>query len=143
MDERTLAQLFRYDNDPVSLDAPIGEDGATTLADLVPSSASASPVDLVAQAMLGSHVELILGLLPKLNDGSSRCAMASIGASREHRLWWARSLTSPRQGATHRARRSNQAPPDAGGHRRQRTSRQLNGELDGATMRRRACSRQA
>jgi RNA polymerase sigma factor (sigma-70 family) len=65
MDERMLAQLFRYDNDPVSLDVPIGEDGGTTLGDLVPSSAWAAPVDLVSQAMLGSQVQRILGLLPE------------------------------------------------------------------------------
>ena len=65
MDEKTLAQLLRYDNDPVSLDVPVGEDGGTTLGDLVPSSAWAAPVDLVAQAMLGDHVQSILGLLPE------------------------------------------------------------------------------
>ena len=65
IDQKTLAELFRYDSDPVSLDAPIGEDGATTLGDLVPSSSSGSPIELVAQAMLASHVDVILGLLPE------------------------------------------------------------------------------
>jgi RNA polymerase sigma factor (sigma-70 family) len=65
MDERALAQLFRYDSDTVSLDAPVGDDGATTLGDLVASSPAGSPFDVVAQAMLGGHIDEILALLPE------------------------------------------------------------------------------
>ena len=65
MDERALAQLFRYDSDTVSLDAPVGDDGATTLGDLVASSPAGSPFDVVAQAMLGGHIVEFLALLPE------------------------------------------------------------------------------
>jgi RNA polymerase sigma factor (sigma-70 family) len=61
--ESTLAELLRYDTDVVSLDAAVGEDGATTLGDLVVNRSAEPPFELVAQAMLGDHIDAILGRL--------------------------------------------------------------------------------
>jgi RNA polymerase sigma factor (sigma-70 family) len=58
--EGTLAELFRLDADVVSLDAAVGEDGTTTLGDLVVNRSAESPFELVTQAMLGDHVDDIL-----------------------------------------------------------------------------------
>jgi RNA polymerase sigma factor (sigma-70 family) len=66
MGEAALAELFRCDSDTLSLDVAIGEDGAATLGDLVASSSAGSPFELVAQAMLGGHVEEILGRVSEL-----------------------------------------------------------------------------
>jgi RNA polymerase sigma factor (sigma-70 family) len=61
--EGALAELLRYEGDPVSLDAAVGEDGDTSLGDLVVNRSAESPFELVAQAMLGGHIGEFLGLL--------------------------------------------------------------------------------
>jgi RNA polymerase sigma factor (sigma-70 family) len=63
--ESALTELFLYDGDALSLDAAIGDDGSTTLGDLVAKSSDGSPFELVAQAMLGSHID---GMLEHLGD---------------------------------------------------------------------------
>jgi RNA polymerase sigma factor (sigma-70 family) len=63
IDESTLAELLHYDSDPVSLDASIGEDGDTSLGDLVVNRSAESPFEMVAQAMLGGHIDEFLGRL--------------------------------------------------------------------------------
>jgi RNA polymerase sigma factor (sigma-70 family) len=63
--EGALAELFRCDAEAVSLDAAVGEDGTTTLGDLVVNGAARSPFDLVAQAMLGGQIDEILRCLPE------------------------------------------------------------------------------
>jgi RNA polymerase sigma factor (sigma-70 family) len=63
MTEATLAELFRYDADPMSLDVAVGEDGDTSLGDLVVNRSAESPFDLVAGALLPEQVERFLALL--------------------------------------------------------------------------------
>ncbi len=60
MDEGALAKLLGYNADAVSLDVAIGEDGATTLGDLIVNRSAVSPFELTAQAMLGGHIDEIL-----------------------------------------------------------------------------------
>ena len=64
VEESALAELLRYDSDPVSLDAAVGEDGDTSLGDLVVNRSAESPFELVAQAMLRGHIDELLGCLP-------------------------------------------------------------------------------
>ena len=61
MDLGSLTELFRYDADAVSLDAVVGDDGSTSLGDLVVNRAAESPFELVARTMLSGHVAEILG----------------------------------------------------------------------------------
>jgi RNA polymerase sigma factor (sigma-70 family) len=63
IEESVLAELLHYDSDPVSLDAAVGEDGDTSLGDLVVNRSAESPFELVAQAMLGGHIDEFLGWL--------------------------------------------------------------------------------
>jgi RNA polymerase sigma factor (sigma-70 family) len=62
---RVLGELLRYDTDPVSLDALVGEDAATSLGDLVVDRSAEPPFELVAQAMLGGYLAEILGRVPE------------------------------------------------------------------------------
>ncbi|MGC8627802.1 MAG: sigma-70 family RNA polymerase sigma factor [Acidimicrobiales bacterium] len=62
-DESALAELLHYDSDPVSLDAAVGEDGDTSLGDLVVNRSAESPFEVVAQGMLGDHINQFLGRL--------------------------------------------------------------------------------
>jgi DNA-directed RNA polymerase sigma subunit (sigma70/sigma32) len=79
MEESTLTELFLYDSDAVSLDAAIGEDGSTTLGDLVARSSDGSPFELVAQAMLGSHID---GILEQLCEAERQVLLLRYGLDR-------------------------------------------------------------
>jgi RNA polymerase sigma factor (sigma-70 family) len=61
--EVALAELLRYDADPVSLDVSVGEDGDTSLGDLIVNHSAASPFDAVAGALLPAEVERFLSAL--------------------------------------------------------------------------------
>src|ERR1700761_364489 len=54
--EADLAELFRYDSDPMSLDVSVGEDGDTSLGDLVGNRSAESPFEAVASSMLPAEV---------------------------------------------------------------------------------------
>jgi RNA polymerase sigma factor (sigma-70 family) len=62
--EADLAELFRYDSDPMSLDVSVGEDGDTSLGDLVVNQSAESPFESVAGAMLPKEIERFLAKLP-------------------------------------------------------------------------------
>jgi len=62
IEESVLSELLHYDSDPVSLDAAVGEDGDTSLGDLVVNHSAQSPFEIVAQALLA----------PQINDFLSR-----------------------------------------------------------------------
>ncbi len=62
--EAELAELFRYDSDPMSLDVSVGEDGDTSLGDLVVNQSAESPFESVAGSMLPKEIEGFLGKLP-------------------------------------------------------------------------------
>src|SRR3984957_14986837 len=62
--ETALAELFRYDTDPMSLDVAVGEDGDTSLGDLVVNQSAESPFESVAGAMLPKEIERFLSKLP-------------------------------------------------------------------------------
>ncbi len=58
--ESGIAELFRYDSDPMSLDVAVGEDGDTSLGDLVVNRAAESPFEAVASSMLPDEVARFL-----------------------------------------------------------------------------------
>jgi RNA polymerase sigma factor (sigma-70 family) len=64
MSEAELAELLRYDADPMSLDVSVGEDGDTSLGDLVVNQSAESPFESVAGSMLPKEVEGFLSRLP-------------------------------------------------------------------------------
>ena len=64
MSEADLAELFRYDSDPMSLDVSVGEDGDTSLGDLVVNQSAESPFESVAGSMLPKEIERFLSKLP-------------------------------------------------------------------------------
>jgi RNA polymerase sigma factor (sigma-70 family) len=63
--ETALAELLRYDADPMSLDVAVGEDGDTSLGDLVVNHSAESPFEAVAGAMLSEEVARFLEGLPE------------------------------------------------------------------------------
>jgi RNA polymerase sigma factor (sigma-70 family) len=63
--EADLAELFRYDADPMSLDVSVGEDGDTNLGELVVNQSAESPFDIVAGTLLPSEIERFLAELPE------------------------------------------------------------------------------
>lgn len=63
--EAGLAELFRYDADPMSLDVTVGEDGDTNLGDLVVNHSAESPFEAVAGSMLPREIERFLVDLPE------------------------------------------------------------------------------
>ena len=65
MTEAGLAELLRYDSDPMSLDVTVGEDGDTSLGDLVVNQSAESPFESVAGAMLADQIQGFLSRLPE------------------------------------------------------------------------------
>jgi RNA polymerase sigma factor (sigma-70 family) len=63
--EVQLAELFRYDTDPMSLDVAVGEDGDTSLGDLVVNQSAESPFEAVADSLLPAQIEGFLQCLPE------------------------------------------------------------------------------
>ncbi len=61
--ESGIAELFRYDSDPMSLDVAVGEDGDTSLGDLVVNRAAESPFEAVASSLLPAEVARFLNRL--------------------------------------------------------------------------------
>jgi RNA polymerase sigma factor (sigma-70 family) len=61
--ERDVESLLKLVLEPVSLATPIGSDGDTELADVVPDESSPTPFDAVAGGMLGEALEKLLGRL--------------------------------------------------------------------------------
>ena len=58
-----MSELFRYDTDPMSLDVAVGEDGDTSLGDLVVNRTAESPFEAVASSMLPDEVARFLDRL--------------------------------------------------------------------------------
>jgi RNA polymerase sigma factor (sigma-70 family) len=61
--EMAVSELFRYDTDPMSLDVAVGEDGDTSLGDLVVNRSAESPFEAVASSMLPTEVARFLNRL--------------------------------------------------------------------------------
>jgi RNA polymerase sigma factor (sigma-70 family) len=61
--ESMVAELFRYDADPMSLDVAVGEDGDTSLGDLVVNRNAESPFEAVADSLLPEDVARFLDRL--------------------------------------------------------------------------------
>ncbi len=61
--EAALAELLRYDADPMSLDVAVGEEGDTSLGDLVVNRSAESPFEAVAGSLLPEQVERFLSML--------------------------------------------------------------------------------
>ena len=61
--ETAVSELFRYDTDPMSLDVAVGEDGDTSLGDLVVNRSAETPFETVASSMLPAEVARFLGRL--------------------------------------------------------------------------------
>jgi RNA polymerase sigma factor (sigma-70 family) len=77
--EAELAELFRYDSDPMSLDVSVGEDGDTSLGDLVVNQSAESPFESVAGSMLPKEIE---GFLSKLPDNEREVLWLRYGLDR-------------------------------------------------------------
>jgi RNA polymerase sigma factor (sigma-70 family) len=80
-----LTELKRWSQDTVSLDTPVGDDGDTSLGDLVSDVDAPSPEDVVMAAMERTR---IAGLLGHLDDRSAGIMRARYGLDdgREHSL---------------------------------------------------------
>ncbi|GAA3286596.1 sigma-70 family RNA polymerase sigma factor [Dactylosporangium matsuzakiense] len=78
-------ELMRWSQDTVSLDTPVGDDGDTSLGDLVSDSDAPSPEDVVLAALERQRIE---GLLNHLDDRSAGIMRARYGLEdgREHSL---------------------------------------------------------
>jgi RNA polymerase sigma factor (sigma-70 family) len=63
--EAVVSELFRYDTDPMSLDVAVGEDGDTSLGDLVVNRTAESPFEAVANSLLPDEVSRFLERLSK------------------------------------------------------------------------------
>jgi RNA polymerase sigma factor (sigma-70 family) len=79
IEESMLAELLHYDSDPVSLDAAVGEDGDTSLGDLVVNHSAQSPFETVAQALLAGQIDEFLG---RLSDDERRVLSLRYGLDR-------------------------------------------------------------
>ena len=77
--EVAVAELFRYDTDPMSLDVPVGEDGDTSLGDLVVSRTAESPFEEVASSMLPAEVA---SFLSRLSDEERQVLQLRYGLDR-------------------------------------------------------------
>jgi RNA polymerase sigma factor (sigma-70 family) len=80
-----LTELKRWSQDTVSLDTPVGDDGDTSLGDLVSDTDAPSPEEVVMAAMERTR---IAGLLGHLDDRSAGIMRARYGLEdgREHSL---------------------------------------------------------
>jgi RNA polymerase sigma factor (sigma-70 family) len=78
-------ELMRWSQDTVSLDTPVGDDGDTSLGDLVSDQDSPSPEEIVLGALERQRIE---GLLGHLDDRSAGIMRARYGLEdgREHSL---------------------------------------------------------
>ncbi|WP_204941727.1 sigma-70 family RNA polymerase sigma factor [Micromonospora luteifusca] len=78
-------ELRRWSQDTVSLDTPVGDDGDTSLGDLVADSDAPSPEDIVLSGLERQRIE---GLLNHLDDRSAGIMRARYGLEdgREHSL---------------------------------------------------------
>ncbi len=128
IEESVLAELLHYDSDPVSLDAAVGEDGDTSLGDLVVNHSAQSPFETVAQALLAGQIE---DFLSRLSEDERRVLSLRYGLDRgeprtQGEVGELLDLTAER---VRRIERDalDQAPPGAGGQRCPRPSRQLGG----------------
>ena len=77
--ESTVAELFRYDTDPMSLDVAVGEDGDTSLGDLVVNRTAESPFESVAAGMLPDEVDRFL---TRLSDEEAQVLRLRYGLDR-------------------------------------------------------------
>ncbi|MGC8511729.1 MAG: sigma-70 family RNA polymerase sigma factor [Acidimicrobiales bacterium] len=77
--EAGVSELFRYDSDPMSLDVTVGEDGDTSLGDLVVNRTAESPFESVASGMLPEEVSRFLS---KLSDEESQVLTLRYGLDR-------------------------------------------------------------
>jgi len=79
IEESVLAELLHYDSDPVSLDAAVGEDGDTSLGDLVVNHSAQSPFEIVAQALLAPQIN---DFLSRLSEDERRVLSLRYGLDR-------------------------------------------------------------
>ena len=79
IEESVLAELLHYDSDPVSLDAAVGEDGDTSLGDLVVNHSPQPPFETVAQALLAGQIE---DFLSRLSEDERRVLSLRYGLDR-------------------------------------------------------------
>jgi RNA polymerase sigma factor (sigma-70 family) len=77
--EASVAELFRYDSDPMSLDVAVGEDGDTSLGDLVVNRGAESPFEAVASSMLPEEVA---GFLARLSEEERQVLRLRYGLDR-------------------------------------------------------------
>jgi RNA polymerase primary sigma factor len=76
-----VREILKFSEQPVSLDAPLGEEGDTRLGDLVEDRQALSPADAASKTMLHSDVE---DLLDTLTPRERRVLQLRFGLSDEH-----------------------------------------------------------
>jgi RNA polymerase sigma factor (sigma-70 family) len=77
--ETVVSDLFRYDTDPMSLDVAVGEDGDTSLGELVVNRSAESPFEVVASSLLPREVA---SFLTRLSDEERRVLELRYGLDR-------------------------------------------------------------
>jgi RNA polymerase sigma factor (sigma-70 family) len=83
--EDRIAELKRWSQDTVSLDTPVGDDGDTSLGDLVSDTDAPSPEDIVLAGMERNRIASLLGHLDDRSAGIMR-ARYGLEDGREHSL---------------------------------------------------------
>ena len=61
--EQAVADLLRYDDEPISLAGRVGEGGDTEFGDLIADKDAESPFDVTAANLLSEDIERLLGVL--------------------------------------------------------------------------------
>ena len=64
MSARTVREVLKIGQDPISLESPMGEEGDVELGDLVEDSDAQAPLEAVTETMRRSQLEAVLGSLP-------------------------------------------------------------------------------
>jgi RNA polymerase primary sigma factor len=58
-----VREILKINQDPVSLETPIGEEDDSSLSDLIPDQAALAPAEAASQELLREQVDLVLGSL--------------------------------------------------------------------------------
>ena len=96
--EAAVSELFRYDTDPMSLDVAVGEDGDTSLGDLVVNRSAETPFEPWPAACCPTRWPASWAGCRTRSARCSSCATASTGASPAPRARSARPCSSPPSG---------------------------------------------
>jgi RNA polymerase primary sigma factor len=69
MSARTVREVLKIGQDPISLESPMGEEGDVELGDLVEDNDAQAPLEAVTETMCKRELEAVLGSLPGRERG--------------------------------------------------------------------------